>query len=139
MLNSGIPSWIQLTAHLLLVGDADKRQALRDSVQVALVGFPSESLILSDSERLAREQILKDMPGAVGLEPYYRACVELGKSKTVVTTEVIAFRPPASPIASEAMETGASGTLIVSLIEMPTIDEGAPTRPTSAMQVGSSD
>ena len=29
--NTGIPSWVQRTAHRLLIGDADQRQALRES------------------------------------------------------------------------------------------------------------
>ena len=34
--NTGIPSWVQPTAHRQLVGDADQREALRESGQVGL-------------------------------------------------------------------------------------------------------
>ena len=52
---TGLPSWIQLTAHRLLVGDADQQEALRESGQVGLVCFHSQNFVLCDSKRFARE------------------------------------------------------------------------------------
>ena len=75
--NTGIPSWLQQTAHRLLVGDLDQREALRESGQVGLVCFPSQNLVLSDSERLPREQLFQGLPVHVVFDPYYRAGVEL--------------------------------------------------------------
>ena len=59
--------------------------------------------------------------------------------KTVVTTAVTVFQPPATLAVSDAMETGASGISSVSLMELPTGVEGDTMRPTSAMQVSSWD
>ena len=75
----------------------------------------------------------------VGFEPYYQEGVELGKLKTAVSTAVNVFQPPATLIVSDAMETGASGTSSVSLMDAPTGVEGDTTRPPSAMQVSSAD
>ena len=137
--DTGIPSWVQPTAHRLLVGDVDQREALRESGQVGLVCFPSQNLVLSDSERLAREQLFHGLPVHVGFDPYYRAGVELEKLRTVGTTAVSVFQQPVTSALSDAMETGASGISSVSLMELPTGVEGDTMRPTSAMQVSSSD
>ena len=75
----------------------------------------------------------------VGFESYYQAGVELGKLKTAVTTTVNGSQRPAMLVGSDAMETGASGTSSVSLMEGQTAVEGDTTRPPSEMQVSSSD
>ena len=95
--------------------------------------------MLSDSERLAQERLFQGLPVHVGVETYYQAGVELGKLKSAAATAVNVFQPPATLVVSDAMETGASGTSSVSLMEVPTGVEGDTTRPTSAMQVSSSD
>ena len=63
----------------------------------------------------------------------------MGKLKTAAATAMSVFQTPATLVVSDAMETGASGTSSVSLMEVPTGVEGDTTRPTSAMQVSSSD
>ena len=63
----------------------------------------------------------------------------MGKLKTAAATAVSVFQTPATLVVSDAMETGASGTSSVSLMEAPTGVEGDSTGPTSAMQVSSSD
>ena len=95
--------------------------------------------MLSDSERLAKQQLFQGQPAHVGFEPYYQAGIELGKLKTAAATAVSVFHSPATLVVSNAMETEASGTSSVSLMEAPTGVEGDTTRPTSAMQVSSSD
>ena len=131
--DTGIASWVQPRAHRLLIGDAEKLEALRDSSQVGLLCFPSQNLVLSDSQRLAPEQLFQGLPVHVGFDPYYRAGVELGKLKTVVTTAVTLFQLPATLALSDAMETGASRTSSVSLIEATTGVDGDTTRPSIAM------
>ena len=61
--DTGIPSWVLPVAHRLLVGDADQREALRESGQVGLVCFPSQNLVLSDSERFAKQQLFQELLG----------------------------------------------------------------------------
>ena len=63
----------------------------------------------------------------------------MGKLKTAVITVVIVFQRPATLLVSNAKETGASGTSSVSLMESPTRVERDATRPTSEMQLSSSD
>ena len=65
--------------------------------------------------------------------------MEFGKLKTAITTAESEFQPPTTLVVSDAMETGASLTSSVALMEAPTGVEGDTTRPTSAMQVRSSD
>ena len=70
----------------------------------------------------------------VGFEPYYQAGVELGKLKSAAATAVSVFQTTATLVVSDAMETGASGTSSVSLMEAATSVEDDNTRPTGAMQ-----
>ena len=80
--------------------------------------------MLSDSERLAQEQLFNGLPVRFGFEPYYQAGVELEKLKTAATTAVNVFQPPATLVVSDARETGASGTSSVSLMEADERDAG---------------
>ena len=92
--NIGIPSWVQPSAHRLLVGDADQSDALRESAQVGLVCFTSQNLMLSDSTRVVPEQLFQRLPVRVGFEPYYQAGIVLGKLKTAAATAVSMFQTP---------------------------------------------
>ena len=137
--DTGIPSWVKPVGHRLLVGDSDQREALRECCHMGLVCFPSENLVFSDSERVTWELLFQGLRANVGFDPYYQGGVELGKSRTVVTTAVSVFRQPATPIVSEAMEPGPSGTSNVSQLDAANVVGGDTTRQSSGMQLSSSD
>ena len=79
--------------------------------------------MLSDSERNPLATLFLGLPGHVGFNAYYQAGVDLALSQAVAT-KVSVFLSPAKPTTSEAMETGASSTSSLSLVDAPSALEG---------------